>query len=87
MVKAPTVSHKERMAADTAALLTDAIDAGGMVSIKFTAAAGLRVRINLDRVANAKATALYLRYRNADTDNLVKAAGALLSEKITDTIA
>ena len=71
------LTFKERRAADSRQVLQDAIDAGALVSIRFDQD-GPRVRVNLDRVVNHKAMALYIRYRNADASSLFDAAAALI---------
>lgn len=71
----------EKRAADSRLILQDAIAAGGQVSIRYDES-GPRVRVNLDRVPNEKATALYLRYRHAKPASLFDAAAALILQSM-----
>ena len=77
-----TETHAQRVRREAADLLQNIIDAGGSVSVRFDTERGARVRVNLDRLNNAKAFPLFLSFRNAPHDVLLASAADLLGPLI-----
>lgn len=76
----------QERAADNAALLSDIIDAGGLVNIRLNKKDGARLAIRFDAITSSKATQLFIRYRAADTATLHKAACALLTAELEGNV-
>lgn len=77
-----TETHAQRVRREAADLLQNIVDAGGSVSIRFDSERGARVRVNLDRLDNAKAFPLFISFRNAPHDVLLASASELLAPLI-----
>ena len=75
-------THKQRVERETRSLLSEIVEAGGRVNVRFDKAGSVRLAIRFDRIEGTKATPLFIRYRQADQSLLLSAARDMLVNEL-----